>query len=126
MGYKSKLKQSQRPLRTASKQLSKYLNIRVLDTTSRRSWVLLHVSIPKWHIDITDWFHVFCEDDEHLQIEYTFDPADCGTATSIQLAGLLNILCNRIVTSFAYLVSTPDGMVAIDRFGELDTHSLWE
>jgi hypothetical protein len=101
--------------------LQEDVKVRIIDSTSRRSWILLHVAVPNWQLDIEDWFHVFSTDDENLKLDYNFSQANYGIADERSLIFLLNNLTKYVLDHYFYFRPHGAGIFGIvDRFNELD------
>jgi hypothetical protein len=129
MGYKSRTKQARRagsrPIETANiGTIIPSFQAKVIDDKSRRSWILISVKIPQWQILFEDWFHVYCADKEHLQLDYAFNSSDRGIATDTQLITLMEKLTQIAIGSYLYLSPSINGKAfLVDRFHELDLNS---
>jgi hypothetical protein len=95
--------------------------VRIIDSTSRRSWVLLYISFPKWQIEIEDWFHAFSTDNEFLRIDYGFNQFNRGIANNEDIILVLNHLSKHVLDLYYYFRPHGDRLIGIvDRFDELD------
>jgi hypothetical protein len=105
------------------------LIVKIMDSTSRRSWVYLHVSVPKLQIEIEDWFHIFSTDGEYLKLDYGFNRVVRNNANDLQLVSLLDLLTKHVIDCYVYVHVPPANNaigIVIDRFNELDNRPYFK